>query len=313
MFTLYNNFNFCSINFDTFFYNLELSSKYPDIHFDSILTRISRFLNNSHNYFHSLFDNVIKYIFSSFKIKHEDNRVFISFDHMFVKNKFTIFMLSIKVGKQGFPIYFNVFDGKGKENFGDAFKLKHIKEALSYIHNLMKSISEDIDIVFLADRWFDNFFPLFNFIHYELKDLFVFRCKNNFKILYFNKSENHKIWCTVHDLPNLKYHSCFFENLEFTQNRYKYNFTICKSDNHQERWFLISNIDPKRAKKFYAYRFGGIETIFKNQKSNGFYLEKTGLKYLHAFDNLYSLLCIATSYYICLGTDLKKIRSAIKI
>lgn len=67
-----------SINFDKI--ALELFSLYPDIKFDSILTRISRFLNNSNNNFHSLFDNVIKHILSNFKVKHDDNRVFISFD-----------------------------------------------------------------------------------------------------------------------------------------------------------------------------------------------------------------------------------------
>lgn len=335
---LYNVFNFCSINFDKFFYNidnflsknqrnflsdyfsallsansinfdkvaLELSSKYPNIHFESILTRISRFLNNHNNNFHSLFDKVISHIFNNFKVKHDDNRVFISFDHMFVKEKFTVFMLSIKIGKQGFPIFFNTFEGKGKKEFGEAFRLKNIKDALSYVHNLIKSIDSNIEIVFLADRWFGNYFPLFNFISNELNDYFVFRCKDNFKVYYYDEREKHKIWTFIHNLPNLKYHSRLFKNLEFTKNKYKYNLTICKSADHQERWFLISNVDPKRAKKFYGYRFGGIETIFKNQKSNGFYLEKTGIKHLHAFDNLYSLLCIATSYYICLGSDVSK-------
>ena len=64
-----------SINFDKI--ALELFFLYPDIKFDSILTRISRFLNNSNNNFHSLFDNVIKRILSNFKVKHDDNRVFI--------------------------------------------------------------------------------------------------------------------------------------------------------------------------------------------------------------------------------------------
>lgn len=335
---VYNIFNFCSINFDKFFYDidnslsknqrnflsdyfsallsansinfdkvaLELSSKYPNIHFESILTRIFRFLNNHNNNFHSLFDKVISHIFNNFKVKHDDNRVFISFDHMFVKEKFTVFMLSIKIGKQGFPIFFNTFEGKGKKEFGEAFRLKNIKDALSYVHNLIKSIDSNIEIVFLADRWFGNYFPLFNFISNELNDYFVFRCKDNFKVYYYDEREKHKIWTSIHNLPNLKYHSRLFKNLEFTKNKYKYNLTICKSAVHQERWFLISNVDPKRAKKFYGYRFGGIETIFKNQKSNGFYLEKTGIKHLHAFDNLYSLLCIATSYYICLGSDVSK-------
>ena len=40
--------------------------------FDSILKRISRFLNNKNYNFHSLFDNVIKYVISNYKVKHND-------------------------------------------------------------------------------------------------------------------------------------------------------------------------------------------------------------------------------------------------
>lgn len=335
---LYNTFNDCSINFDSFFNKVDnsltknqrnflsdfyialissnscnfdkiatsLCKKHNEVKFDSILKRISRFLNNDRNNFHNLFDNIIKYILSNYKVAHEDNRVFISFDHMFVKDKFTVFMLSLKIGKQGFPIYFKTFNGKKSVNNGDAFKLSNIKSSLIYVHNIIKSFNPNFNIVFLADRWFGNYFPLFKFIDKTLHDSFVFRCKDNFKVFFQPNDENHKVWLSIHDLPSLKYHSYFYTNLEFTKKKLLYNLTICKSDSHKERWFLISNIDPTRAKKFYAYRFGGIETIFKHQKSNGFYLEKTGIKALHAFDNLYSLICIALCYCIGLGTSISK-------
>lgn len=286
--------------------SLSLSSSHPNVLFDSLLKRISRFLNNPHNDFHSLFNSLIKHILSSYHIKHPDNRIFLSFDHMFVRNKFTIFMISLRIGKQGFPIFFNVFPGQGQPGFGEAFKMDMIQSSLFYVHQLFKSINPDIHIVFLADRWFGNFFPLFRFIDQELHDSFVFRCKDNFKVFYFDKKENHHIWTDIHHLPSYTYHSSFFHDLPFTKNKFTYNLTICKSDGHSERWFLISNVDPTRARGFYRYRFGGIETIFKNQKTNGFYLEKTGVKNLHAFDNLYSLLCGAVAYLMCLGTHVSK-------
>ena len=225
---------------------------------------------------------------------------------MYVKSKFTILMISLRIGKQGIPIYFNSFYGKNHTLFGNAFKLKYIKSSISYVHNLFKSIIPNINIVFLADRWFGNYFPLFHFIDKVLQDSFVFRCKDNFKVFYFDSSENNFIWTNIHKLPNYKYHSSFFNNLLFTKNKYKYNLTIGKSDGHKEPWFLISNVEPNRAKKYYSYRFGSIETIFKNQKSNGFNLEKTGLKSLHAFDNLYSLVCIGVIFLTCLGIDISK-------
>ena len=81
-----------SVNFDKL--AIDLSRKYYDVKLDSILKRISRFLNNKNNNFHILYDKLIHYIFSNFKVKHHDNRIFVSFDHMFVKDKFTVFMLS---------------------------------------------------------------------------------------------------------------------------------------------------------------------------------------------------------------------------
>lgn len=290
-----------SINLDKLALNFNSNSK-----LDSTIKRISRFLFNNKLNLNNTFNLLIKHIFNNFKVKHKDNRVYISFDHMFVKNKFTVFMLSLRIGKQGFPLYFGVFPGKKDKDFGNAFKIKYIKKSLKYVHDLFKSIDNDINIVFLADRWFGNLFPLFKYIDKTLKDSFVFRCKSNFKIYYFDKKEGHKIWTTIHDIPIYQYHSAFYKDLEFTKNKYIYNLTISKKDNHSEPWFIISNVEPNKAVKYYSYRFGSIETIFKHQKTNGFNLEKTGLKNLHSFTNLYSLVCIAVAYSICLGTDISK-------
>jgi len=57
---------------------------------------------------------------------------------------------------------------------------------------------------------------------------------------------------------------------------------------------------------YYGYRFGSIEFLFKSQKTNGFYLEETAIKKIHAFENLYSIICIANLYLTCLGTDISK-------
>ena len=339
MFKLYNNnFDFSTFNFNSLFSNVDsslsknqknflsdfftslissnsvnfdkiasiLSYKYNNINFDSILKRISRFLNNKNYNFHSLFDNVIKYVISNYKVKHNDNRIYLSIDHMYVKTKFTILMISLRIGKQGISLFFHSFYGKNHITHGEAFKFHYIKSSILYVHNLFKLSDPNINIVWLADRWFGNYFPLFHFIDKVLQDSFVFRCKDNFKIFYFNNKEQHYIWTNIYKIPSYKYHSSFFKNLLFTKNKFNYNLTIGKSDEHEQRWFLISNVEPNRAKRYYSYRFGSIETIFKNQKSNGFNLEKTGLKSLHAFDNLYSLVCIGVIFLTCLGIDISK-------
>ena len=72
--------------------------------------------------------------FSLFHVKHSDNKVHISFDHMFCKNKFTILLFSLRIGKQG--------------------------NGISYCKNLFSN--KNYHIIFLADRWFPHIELLFH-------------------------------------------------------------------------------------------------------------------------------------------------------
>ena len=275
-----------------------------DVKIDSHIRRISRFLNNSRYYIHSITDNIIRYSLSNFRLSHKDNNVHVSFDHMYSKEKFTILMFTLRIGKQGVPICFKCFYGRRlNENHGDAFKIIEVILGIKYCHDLIKNVIPDSNIIFLADRWFGNLFPLMNFID-TLGDKFVMRCKSNMKVFYKPNKENHKVWMNISDLPHYIHHSSIYYNLEFTKYKYVYNLVYSKSNNHKEPWLLITNYDPRKAKAFYGYRFGSIEFLFKSQKSNGFYLEKTGIKSLHAFDNLYSLVCLACFYLTVLGTEI---------
>ena len=68
-----------------------------------------------------------------------------------------------------------------------------------------------------------------------------------------------------------------------------------------DRWFgtnpkLLEHIDS----------LGSIECMFKNQKSNGFYLEATMTRNIHAFENLYSITCFAVLFLTIYGTYYEK-------
>ena len=99
-----------------------------NIKLDSHFKRIYRFLHNPHYNIHSIFDNVIYDVLSRFKLAHDDNNFHISFDHMFDKTNFTVFMLTLRTSKQGIPIYFEVFNGSNNGYHGDAFKMVNIKK-----------------------------------------------------------------------------------------------------------------------------------------------------------------------------------------
>lgn len=66
--------------------------------FDSKSKKFWRFFNNPRFAPYDFYDSIIQYIISNFKSK--NNNVYISFDHMFCKDNFTVFMLSLKIGRQ---------------------------------------------------------------------------------------------------------------------------------------------------------------------------------------------------------------------
>ena len=87
---------------------------------------------------------------------------------------------------------------------------------------------------------------------------------------------------------------------------------ISKSKNHKEPLYILTNGSIRDAIKHYGHRFGSIEFIFKNHKSNGFYLEATKMRNLHAFSSLFTLTCIAILWLTILGSDYSKNKNHFK-
>ena len=112
---------------------------------DSIKKRIYRFWNNKNFNSYLLWDKVISYIINSYVVKHKSNKVYLAFDHMFSHSNYTVFMISMRVGTQGIPIYFKTFKGKGD----DAFKEQIIIDGITYVSNLF---NDKFKLIFTADR-----------------------------------------------------------------------------------------------------------------------------------------------------------------
>ena len=106
-------------------------------------------------------------------------------------------MISMRVGKQGIPLWFRCFE---KKNDPNTFDEKLLIEGISYVSNLFP---KDFDLIFLADRWF-NSTSLMKHID-DLGHTYILRLKQNIKVLHFDKKEGHKIWKFVYNLPKYKY------------------------------------------------------------------------------------------------------------
>ena len=218
---------------------------------------------------------------------------------MFSKNNYVVFMISMRIGKQGIPLWFRCFKGNDCPH---AFQESLLNEGISYVSSLFSN--DDFQLIFLADRWF-NSTSLMKHID-SLGHTFCIRIKRNIKLLIYDKKEKHNIWKWFDDLFAYQHRAHYLYNIPITDDRYIVNIAISKKHDVSEPWLIVTNGDPKRAIKDYGYRFGAIESVFKNQKSNGFYLEKTVNASLKYFETEYMMACLGILFLTILGTEYTK-------
>ena len=111
----------------------KLKDDFSYVNIESIERRFRRFFKSFSSFAYSFYDAFISSIISKFRVKHSNSKIHISFDHMFCKDKFTILLFSLRIGKQCIPIWFRCF--KGTHN-SLAYSLELIKSGISYCANL---------------------------------------------------------------------------------------------------------------------------------------------------------------------------------
>ena len=276
----------------------ELKDDFSFVQLDSISRRIRRLLNNPRFNGYKFYEDIIKSVIANYKIKHPVKRIHLTVDHMYCKENYTVLFVSMRIGKQGIPIYFECFKGiRDPEAFYDETIIKAIDNAYSLFKN------KGFDIVFLADRWFNSQKVLKHID--DLGCTYCIRLKGNLKIKCFDEKEEHFIRKKTEDLVSLKHHSLYYNNV-FIYDDLETNIVVSRKCVSDEPWIIATNGDASCAIKHYSKRFGSIETVFKNQKSNGFYLEDICTSSLTSFINLYSLVCFSILFLTTIGTDYSK-------
>ena len=270
-----------------------LKDEFSFIQTDSVIKRIRRFFSNELFKPYVFYQKLILYILNSFHSKHHDKTLYITFDHMFSKSNYTVFMFTMRIGTFGVPIWFKCFKDISKNG---AFKLNTMKEGIEEVSRLFKNT--DFNLVFLADRWFGSS-KILDIIN-KLGHVYAIRLKGNI-IVYVNGDK-----IKAKKLKHRKYHSVIHENVFITDDRYKTTIVYSPTNNTKDPWIIVTNGDPSKALKSYSYRFGSIETMFKAQKSNGFNLEKISNASLDYFTTMYTMVCTCILFLTILGADYSK-------
>ena len=285
-----------------------LKDEFSFVQLESIKKRIRRFFNNKLFDSESFYNSLITSVLSSYKKKHKDKRIHITFDHMFSHDNHVTLMFTMRIGKQGIPIWFKSFKQKyiAKENSLEKGKTTAFNESLIIegIKHVSTLFNDNFDLIFLADRWF-NSEKILNTIE-SLGHTYCIRLKKNIKIFIYDKKEGHKIWKWLSDLPSHKYHAIVHKDIELYDSKYKTNIVISKYLNTKDPWIIVTNKDVEHAVQNYSYRFGSIECVFKNQKSNGLYLEAINNASEKAYNTMYTLACTVVLFLTIIGADYSK-------
>ena len=172
-----------------------LKNEFSFIQLESVQRRIRRFFNNELFDHEDFYNSLIISVISQYKIKHKDKRIHITFDHMFSHDNYVTLMFTMRVGKQGIPIWFKSFKQEyinkkiSTEKGGTiAFNESLIIEGIKHISALF---NESFDLIFLADRWFNSEKILSTIA--SLGHTYCIRLKKNIKIFIHDKKEGHKI------------------------------------------------------------------------------------------------------------------------
>ena len=88
----------------------KLKDNFSLVHLESIERRFRRFFMSFSSVAYSLYELFISYIILHFcGIDSTNRKVHISFDHMFCKDKFTIHLFSLRIGKQRYTYLVSLF------------------------------------------------------------------------------------------------------------------------------------------------------------------------------------------------------------
>lgn len=192
----------------------------------------------------------------------------------------------------------------------EACQLKLIKEGIRDTDKLIKEKNKQLEIIYLADRWFDNC-KIMKYIE-ELGGTYCIRIKSRLTFYIHNYGE---IAGYTKDVKPKEKEEQYFERVTIIKHRYDTKMAVSKKEGHEEAIYVLTNGKVEEGIKNYSYRFGWIECIFKNQKSNGFRLESTKMKNIQSFKTMFGIMCVALVWLIILGVEytVKKEKNKIKI
>lgn len=202
-------------------------------------------------------------------------------------------MFSVIYKKKAIPIVWEVY--KSKKG--------HLKEEYHQLllEDLSKLVPKNCRVVIVGDGEFDGCD-----FQEDLKSLgwdYGLRTGKQIEIEEY-EGENFKLG----EIGVERSCSLFFESVRFTKKRYgPVNVLVWHDKKHEDPLYIVTNLESGPAiKSFYKKRFK-IEPFFRDQKSKGFHIQRSGLGDPKRLSKLLIATCLA--YVISIMAGIKALKS----
>jgi hypothetical protein len=222
---------------------------------------------------------VIREILFQNAIKNWDTRITLAFDTSMLRDEFCMIKVCVIYMGRAFPVGWRVLKHKSA-----SVKFAEYQEVLMQVRDCLP---KGIEVVFLADRGFPSqkLMRLLNEWGWKWR----IRIKGNQVLRCQGKR------MTPRMLVLQKGNAMLFGGMiEFGRELRGLSLSAGWSQHNDEPWYILSN-DAASVEHFieYAQRFD-IEELFRDEKSGGFNLEKSGLKDAMALERLILIIAVAT-------------------
>lgn len=198
-----------------------------------------------------------------------------------------------------------IYQGKALPIIWEVHKAKkgHLKEMChqSLLKELSLIVPKNCRVIIVGDGEFDGC----NFQE-DIKKLdwfYVLRTGKNIEI----EEEQDELF-KLKTIEVDQFGTLFLEEVRFTKKQYgPVNILIWHDKEHENPLYLVTNLDSgMEIKSFYKKRFK-IEPFFRDQKSKGFHIHRSGLGCPQRLSKLLIATCLA--YVICIMSGVKAMKS----
>ena len=271
------------------------STKHKDSKTESRTKRFNRWLRNKKVNKETMYFPYIKEILAGLS----GTTLIFTIDVSSLGKHCAVLMISVIYQGRALPVIWKVREGN-KGSFSEAEHIVLLEELYELVQEIEESLEKELDVVVVGDGEFDG--VEFQKKCEEYKWEYVLRAAKNINCYEKGKEEPFKPEDIAQEGEQIN-----VEGVKYTKAKYgPVQIIAWWGEEYKEPIYLVTNVElGKEACELYRKRCL-IETFFSDEKSRGFNIHKTRIKYPKRLEKLLLVACFAYIWIVYLGAIARK-------